>query len=142
MTESTSTFVLTTELPATPREVYDAWMSSEGHSAMTGGEATVEAHVGGKHTAWDGYVTGTTLALVPNKRIVQSWRTSEFTEEHLDSQIEITLEPTSEGCRLTLRHSDVPADQASDYKSGWVENYFEPMTAYFATSKRGIRGAS
>jgi uncharacterized protein YndB with AHSA1/START domain len=109
---------------------------------MTGAEATVDARVGGDHTAWEGYITGKTLQIVPNKRIVQSWRTSEFTRQHRDSKIEVTLEPAGTGTRLTLRHSDVPATQASDYKSGWVENYFEPMTAYFAKSKRSVRGES
>ena len=109
---------------------------------MAGAPATVEARVGGAHTAWDGYITGKTLALVPGKRIVQSWRTSEFTKQHRDSKIEVTLEPDGKGARLTLRHSDVPTSQASDYKSGWVENYFDPMTAYFARSKRRAAGES
>jgi uncharacterized protein YndB with AHSA1/START domain len=135
--ESTETFVLTAEFLATPRQIYDAWMSSEGHTEMTGGApAAVEAHVGGDHTAWDGYITGKTLALVPGRKIVQSWRTSEFAKRHGDSKIEVTLEPDGEGTRLTLRHSEVPTSQASDYKSGWVENYFEPMKAYFASQKK------
>lgn len=103
---------------------------------MTGSEANVEARVGGKHTAWDGYITGTTVSLAPGKRIVQSWRTSEFTEQHRDSRIEITLEPAGAGTRLTLRHTDVPVTQAADYKSGWVDNYFEPMKAYFAMRRK------
>ena len=43
---------------ARPKEVYDHWMGSEGHAAMTGGGAEIDARVGGRFTAWDGYIEG------------------------------------------------------------------------------------
>ncbi|MGD1014454.1 MAG: hypothetical protein ABR963_08730 [Acidimicrobiales bacterium] len=50
---------------ASPEAIYRAWMSSDGHSAMTGGEAHVDPVVGGEFTAWDQYIKGTTLELDP-----------------------------------------------------------------------------
>jgi uncharacterized protein YndB with AHSA1/START domain len=125
-------FEQSTILPATPNAVYDAWMSSAGHSAMTGGEAVIDPRVGGEFTAWDGYIAGRTLELDPQRLIRQSWRTTEFSPENVDSQIEVVLEPVSEGTLLRLRHTDVPADHLSYEKDGWSSNYFEPMKAYFA----------
>ena len=98
-------------VPATPDDIYEAWMSSDGHSAMTGAEAHVDPTVGGAFDAWDGYITGRTIALEPGRRIVQSWRTSEFADEHDDSQIEVLLEPVGEGTRITVRHTNVPDGQ-------------------------------
>ena len=118
-------------LPGTPQDIYAAWMSSAGHTAMTGAEAHVDPQVGGEFDAWDGYITGRTLALDPGRRIVQSWRTSEFTDGHEDSQIEVLLEPVDEGTRITVRHTNVPDDQPAYEQGGWQESYFDPMRAYF-----------
>ena len=125
-------FEISTMLPASAQQVYEAWLSSDEHSAMTGGAAQIDPTVGGKFNAWDGYITGTTLELEPQRRIVQSWRTAEFPAGALDSRLEILLEEDAEGTRLTLKHSDIPAGQGSAYESGWVSNYFDPMQDYFS----------
>lgn len=124
-------FTISTFLPAIPEKVFRAWLSSDGHSAMTGSPAKVEPRVGGAFTAWDGYITGKTLELKPYTRIVQAWRTSEFSEDSPDSRLELLLEPSKDGTKLTLIHSNIPADQADSYEGGWEDNYFNPMKEYF-----------
>lgn len=124
-------FTITTFMPAPPEKVFRAWLSSEGHTGMTGSTARVEPRVGGSFTAWDGYISGRTAALKPYTRILQDWRTSEFPEDAPDSQIEILLEPAEGGTKLTLTHRNIPEGQAESYKSGWDESYFQPMRAYF-----------
>ena len=118
-------------IPAEPRAVYDAWMSTAGHSAMTGAEAVVDPTIGGEFSAWDGYIWGRTLALDPATRILQSWRTSEFDEGDADSQIEVLLAPVAGGTSVRLHHTGVPVDQLGYENGGWRENYFEPMKTYF-----------
>lgn len=124
-------FEISTVLPADPVRVYTAWLTSEQHSAMTGGAAEIDPRVGGVYSAWDGYITGVTLALEPNQRIVQSWRTVEFPFDAPDSRLEIVLEAIEGGTQLTLKHTSLPDDQVDSYQSGWVDNYFEPMKRYF-----------
>jgi activator of HSP90 ATPase len=124
-------FTVSTLLNATPERVFRAWLSTEGHSAMTGSPAKVEPRVGGTFTAWDGYITGRTLELKPYTRIVQSWRTTEFPEDSPDSRLEVLLEAAGAETKVTLIHSNLPEDQTDDYKSGWEESYFTPMRAYF-----------
>ena len=85
------TFTLTATIPASPEEIYQAWLDSIGHSEMTGGEATTSDEVGAEVSAWDGYISGRNLELVPGERIVQSWRTSEFGDEEEDSVITVVL---------------------------------------------------
>jgi activator of HSP90 ATPase len=125
-------FELSTTLPASPEAVYEAWMSSEGHAAMTGAEARVDPLPGGEYEAWDGYIWGNTIALEPSRRIVQTWRTSEFEESDADSEVEVLLEAIDGGTRLTLRHRNVPDGQLGYEKGGWQDNYFEPMREYFS----------
>jgi uncharacterized protein YndB with AHSA1/START domain len=71
-------YKLITTIPASPEAIYDAWLDSAGHTNMTGAKATASDKVGAAFTAWDGYITGRNLELARPKRIVQSWRTSQF----------------------------------------------------------------
>ena len=76
-------------IPATPKEVYAAWLDSEKHTNMTGGKAEVTDVIGATFQAWDGYIEGINLELDPGKRILQHWRTSEFEDEDEDSLLEV-----------------------------------------------------
>ncbi len=128
MTES---LTVSTTLSATPKQIYTAWLSSKGHTAMTGGEAKCNATIGKTFTAWDGYITGKNMELEPNKRIVQLWRTSEFPENAPDSRLEILLEAVKGGTKMTLHHTNIPKGQKQQYKQGWQDHYFTPMKSYF-----------
>jgi uncharacterized protein YndB with AHSA1/START domain len=125
-------YTLTTVVPADPQDIFDAWLDSAGHSDMTGGKASMSPDIGAEVTAWDGYITGRNLELVPGERIVQSWRTTNFTGDHEDSIVTVTLERTEEGTLLTLEHSNVPDGQTSYEEGGWHTHYFQPMQEYFA----------
>jgi activator of HSP90 ATPase len=118
-------------ISATPNDIYEAWLSSSGHTAMTGGGAVVDPRIGGEFTAWDGYIWGRTLELEPGRRILQSWRTSEFADRDADSHVEVLLEAVDGGTLVRLRHGDVPVGHRGYEDGGWRDNYFEPMTAYF-----------
>jgi uncharacterized protein YndB with AHSA1/START domain len=125
------TIRLSTTLSAPPHEVYGAWISAKGHSAMTGSPATSEARVGGNYTACDGYIKGTHLVLKKGVRILQAWRTTEFPETAPDSRLEIRLAPSGAGTKLALLQSGIPDGQSEMYFDGWQELYFVPMKKYF-----------
>ena len=125
-------FTISAVLPASASDIYSAWLSSEGHAAMTGNAANVDGKVGGKFRAWDGYIYGSTLELEQGQRIVQAWRTSEFPDEAPDSRLEILFEEITEGTKVTLIHSDMPEDQIDSYRQGWEDFYFKPMEEYFS----------
>ena len=120
-------FIVTVTIHAKAEKIYQAWLSSEGHSALTGSPAKVEGTVNGDFTAWDGYIRGMFLELEENKRILQAWRTAEFPTEAEDSIVEILLEESGGKTKITLHHSNIPEGQADDYKTGWEDFYFKPM---------------
>ena len=128
-------YTLSAVIPASPAEIYRAWLDSIGHSEMTGGEATMFDEVGADISAWDGYITGRNLELIPGERIVQSWRTTEFDDECDDSVVTILLQETEGGTLLTLEHSNVPDEYKSYEEGGWQSHYFEPMITYFGEPK-------
>jgi len=123
-------FEVSTVIPASPDEVYEAWLDSKRHSKMTGAKAKVNSKVGESFVAWDGYISGKNLKLEPGKRIVQAWRTSEFSEDEADSQIEIVFKPVKEGTKIILLHTNLPP-HGEIYRQGWEDSYFTPMQAYF-----------
>jgi activator of HSP90 ATPase len=99
---------------------------------MTGGQrAQISATEGDDFTVWAGYISGRTLKLEPGRRIVQSWRTTKFTAEDADSQIEVLLEPVTDGTKVTVRHTNVPDGHTSYRDGGWQHNYFDPMKKHF-----------
>lgn len=124
-------FTLKTNIDATAKEIYQSWLSSDGHTQMTGGVAEISDKVGDRFTAWDGYIEGENMTLEPFHRIVQSWRTSQFENEEEDSQIEILLNETEGKTELTLIHTKVP-ESGEHYIKGWDNHYFQPMKEYFS----------
>ena len=123
-------FIVADVIPASPEEIYLAWLDSEGHSQMTGSTARVSDQVGESFEAWDGYIQGRNLALEPGKRISQAWRSTEFEPTDEDSLVEIALEPTASGTKVTIRHSNLP-ENGDQYRQGWIDFYFQPMKDYF-----------
>ena len=123
-------FRISETFPATPEALYEAWLNSDLHSEMTGGKAEVSDQVGDEFTAWDGYISGKNLELQPPLRILQSWRTTEFSPSEPDSLLEITFVTEEKETRITIRHSDLP-EHGMQYQQGWVDAYFTPMKEYF-----------
>jgi activator of HSP90 ATPase len=126
-------FEVSALIPASPEVVYEAWLDSEGHAKMTGGEAKVSSEVGGEFEAWDGYIQGRNLELEYGKRIVQSWRTAEFADDEADSRIEIIFDREGDETKVTLRHTNLPP-HGEQYEQGWVDSYFVPMKEYFESA--------
>ena len=125
-------FTVTDVIPATPKQIYDAWLDSRLHAKMTGGHpATITAVEGERFAVWWGFITGKNIVLEPGKRIVQSWRTTQFEESDPDSQIDVLLEMVAGGTRVTIHHTNVP-DRLTNYRDGgWQRDYFDLMKLYF-----------
>ena len=123
-------FEISAIIIAPVENLYRAWLDSELHTKMTGGKAEVSDQVGGSFTAWDGYISGKNLELDAGKRILQTWRTTEFADSESDSKIEIWFEKIDGGTKVTLKHTDLPP-HGTQYEQGWEEAYFQPMREYF-----------
>jgi activator of HSP90 ATPase len=126
----TKTIKQTATLTATPNEVYDALMDSKKHSKFTGGKCTMSTKVGGKFTAYDGYIHGENLELARGKKIVQSWNSSDFPAGHF-SKTTYNFSKTKTGTKISFTHSGVPDDQFKSVKQGWIDYYWTPMKKMF-----------
>ncbi len=134
-------FRLSCTLPASPEAVYDAWLDSACHSAMTGAPATIGQRVGETYSPLG---TATSSARrsssFPGDGSSSPGAPPNSATTDPDSTVAVELEPTRAGTRLTLSHSGVPDDQTDYENGGWRDFYFSPMKAYFAREKEGEAG--
>ena len=116
----------TATLKASPREVYEALMDSKKHAKFTGDKATISRKIGGKFSTFDGYSEGINLELIPDNKIVQTWRASDWPEGHY-SKVTFSFKEIPGGTRLTFTQTGVPAKQYDDISQGWRDYYWAPM---------------
>ncbi|HEY4223918.1 MAG TPA: SRPBCC domain-containing protein [Myxococcota bacterium] len=129
--KATTTIVQHVFIQATPQQVYDALVEPSIAAQIVGGECSGAAVVGGAFMQWNDYIHGTHLELVRGERIVQEWTTTEWPKGAAPSRLELQLSGTGGGTELTMTHSNVPSEQAEDYRQGWIDYYWTPMRAHF-----------
>ena len=118
-------------IPADPSDIYNAFLDARKHTEITGAAATCERRVGGKFSAWDGYISGTNLRLENGRRIIQRWKTSEWPKGYKPSTLELAFKPKDGGTVIQLVQTNVPAAQVDSYKRGWFDYYWNPLKRYF-----------
>jgi activator of HSP90 ATPase len=82
--------------------------------------------VGGRYTAFDGYSEGENIELIQDKKIVQSWRASDWIQDHY-SRVNFILDRVKDGTQLTFTQAGVPEEQFEDISQGWWDYYWYPM---------------
>jgi activator of HSP90 ATPase len=119
-------------------QLFETYLDSRKHGAAIGDEASIQRRVGGRFSAFgEGNLVGKFLHLVPNRMIVQTWRSLQrWREDELDSILVLTFEPTARGARLNLVHSGVPARDFDLFSQGWRARYWKPWKEYFRTRSR------
>lgn len=114
---------------ASPNEVYSMLMDSEKHSEFTQSECRIGRSVGDKFTAYDGYIEGKNLQLVPGRKIMQEWRSSDWPEGHY-SKVTFEFTAKGKGAEVRFTHEGVPEDDYKEKSEGWKEHYWEKMRNY------------
>ena len=116
---------------ASPHEVYETLMDSKKHAQLTGSEVKIERKVGSEFSVYRGDIEGVNLELIPDQKIVQSWRYSDWPESHY-SKATFSLEEVPGGTRLTFTQTGVPEKFHEDIKQGWRDYYWEPLKEMLA----------
>ena len=122
----TKTIRQSVTIKASPHSVYEALMDSKKHSKFTGGKASISRKLGGKFSAYEGYAEGINLELVPDEKIVQTWRASDWPAGHY-SRVTFAIKEVKVGARLTFTQSGVPEEQFGNVYQGWHDYYWAPM---------------
>ena len=123
-------------LPAAADELFEMYLDPARHAAITGAPVTIGCQSGSPFEAFGGQLTGTMLAVVAPRLIVQSWRSMMFKAGDADSTLILTFstEPADSSGqtqgRIDLVHLDVPDHDYQGVTHGWPKFYWTPWRAY------------
>lgn len=116
----------TATFKASPHAVYEILMDEKQHATLTGGKAQISREVGGDISMYDDDIQGKNMQLIPDKKIVQSWRYRDWPIGHY-STVTFILEPSVEGTHLIFTQEDIPDFKFDEIKQGWKDYYWKPM---------------
>jgi activator of HSP90 ATPase len=123
---NTKTIRQSVTIKASPHEVYEALMDSKKHAEFTGAKVKMGRKTGEKFSVYDGEIEGENLELVPDQKIVQSWRYSDWPEGQYSRAV-FSFTPVPRGTRLSFTQTGVPEGAYEDIRQGWRDYYWEPM---------------
>lgn len=128
---------------ASPKRLYDALLDARQFqkiellgSAMKASDlqampAQISNEVGGAFSIFAGFITGRQLELVPNQRIVQSWRETSW-PAGIHSIVKFEITAQEPGSKIQFDHTGFPAGAGPHLASGWKANYWDTMNKFFA----------
>jgi activator of HSP90 ATPase len=120
-------------LPAPPERLYTMYLDPVEHGAFTGFPVTIGEKPGATFEAFGGQLSGTVVAVVPSRLIVQSWRSVKFNANDSDSTLVLSfssVEGQPGQGQIDLVHVNVPPHDYQDVVEGWQRYYWSPWRAY------------
>ena len=119
-------------LKASPNDLFETFLDSKKHAAVTGAPVKISRKAGGAFTAHGGQLQGRTLLVVPNRLIVQAWRARHWKAEDPDSILVLGFSSAPGGGRIDLVHINVPDYDHQGVTEGWKKYYWKPWKSYLA----------
>jgi activator of HSP90 ATPase len=112
-----------------PAFLYRALTNGAAFTDATGAPAEIEQTEGGTFSAFGGKITGRTIELRKDRRIVQAWRVADW-PDGVYSLVRIELDSDGDKTRVTLDQDGHPADAEPHLDGGWHKMYWEPLKAH------------
>jgi activator of HSP90 ATPase len=114
-------------LPASAKKLYGMYLSPRAHAAFTGAPVTIGRKPGSKFSAFGGQISGAMLATIPERLIVQRWRSVHFATDDPDSTLILSFTPlNSNSTRIDLVQVDVSDVDMEGVSKGWPKYYWNP----------------
>jgi len=126
---------------ASPKRIYEVLldakefqkvqMLSEATKTMdlTAKPAVINLQPGGEFSLFGAYIVGRQVELVLNQRIVQAWRTANWSPG-VYSIARFELAAQGSGTRLVFDHTGFPIGTGAHLAAGWKANYWQPLARY------------
>jgi len=126
------TITMAVHLPCSAARLYRMYLDPKQHAAFTGAPVKIAARAGAAFEAFGGALTGTILQVIPNRLIVQSWRSVKFPRRDLDSTLVLSFWPAKGGGIIELTHVNVADCDYTGVSEGWSRYYWIPWRQYLA----------
>jgi len=131
----TPTILQRVKFSASPKVLFEMYMDSGKHSAVTGAPAKLSRKAGGAWRAHGGMIGGRNLMIVPGRQIVQTWRAKFWKKNELSILI-LRFEKRAGGGLVDLVHLGVPMHDQNGVRKGWPKYYWKPWKRYLAPKKK------
>ena len=134
------TYTKTATLPVSPDEAFELITQPERLRRWQTVSAVVDLRAGGEYrwTVTPGHVAaGTFREVEPGRRIVFGWGWDGNDDLKPDaSTVTVTVEPSGDGCLVTLVHEGLTDEQAAMHAEGW-NHYLERLERLASTGDAG-----
>ena len=116
-----------------PRSLRDVHRSREAcGDHWCAAPVAISVEPGSPFQAFNGALTGATLQIIPQRLVIQSWRSTKFNDGDPDSTLILAFTPEGTDGRIDLVHLDVPAHNYQSVVEGWETHYWGPWRRYLA----------
>jgi activator of HSP90 ATPase len=92
----------------TPQEIYNLYMDSQKQSDVSGSDVNIGQKAGDRFTALNGMIKGTNLYIIPNRMIIQSWRSLLWKKDVLDAVVTIIFNKHENRTQINLINANLP----------------------------------
>jgi len=120
----------TYQIKASPERVFKALTMADEIKVWSGSAASFEAEEGGSYSMWDNWVKGTVKEIVPDKKLVQTWKPSDWDKQGKESIVTFELSEKQGKTTVQLEHTNVPDEQFKSTSDGWNEYYVGAIKEY------------
>src|ERR1700752_4163998 len=98
-------------LPAPAASLFAMYTDPAKHAVITGAPVAISVEPSSPFQAFNGALTGATLQIIPQRLVIQSWRSTKFNDGDPDSTLILAFTPEGTNGRIDLVHLDVSTCQ-------------------------------
>jgi uncharacterized protein YndB with AHSA1/START domain len=120
-------------IEASPEQVWEALTDPEVISQWSSAPAVFVPEPGNAYSLWGGDIGGSVVEVVPQERLVQTWKPKDWTVE--DSVVTFTLAPSEGGTLVHLIHENVQDWDYEGTNEGWNIYYLGEIKKSLERSK-------
>ncbi len=91
----------------------------------------ISREAGGSFNLFGGHILGRQIELIPNRRIVQAWRVSNW-DPGVFSIAKFELTEQGDVTKLVFDHTGFPIGSGQHLAEGWTKNYWQPLNKFLA----------
>ncbi|KAJ3082853.1 hypothetical protein HDU99_001385 [Rhizoclosmatium hyalinum] len=132
-----STITMNTEFVCSAADLYNSFLDQGRVQAWSRGPAQIKPEVGAEVSLFGGNVTGKILELVPNQKIVKTWRLKSWPANHY-STVTLLFEEQRESVNLRLTQTEVPIGEKDLTTKNWTGYYFNGIKTAFGFGAVGF----
>jgi activator of HSP90 ATPase len=117
------------EFKASPNRIYGILLDSKQFASFSGEPAEISREAGGTFSMFGGKIVGRNVELVPNQRIVQAWRPSNWPPGDY-TLVKFELKPKGSQTQVILDHTGFHEGDFGHFDPGWRMRYWGPLAKY------------